>query len=381
MNRLSLASRWSAIHVALLCCLAALPAYSADTLPWPLDVERQLAESRQDLRDAAQNAREAARDAVRHAHGDTLAATEHIEELVADALESAAVSIGHGSVKEIVKNAPFSADIVHETRQTLSDGNRIVRKSQSSFARDSMGRTRQQRGAKTVVIDDVVAGRAYLLHPDSRTAVRLPRLGGDVMRFAELASAASAPMAPPTPPLPSPPAAAPRASPGNTDVEVRPGRVVVQRKSGEPAEDVRVEVIRVEPGTVMAIPTVPTPTIAPTPPLPPLSLRGQPLAIPMTHGRGVTEPLAARDIEGVRAEGARTTYTVPAGAIGNERPIVTTAERLFSPELQVVVLATTNDPRSGETIYRLTNIKRGEPPAELFRIPPDVRMRGESRGR
>lgn len=326
----------------------------AETPEWRAQVERQVADwpSAQAAREAAQDARDAARDAAQRARDEALAATEHLDELIADALESATASIGQDSVKEIVKNAPFSADVVYETRQILSDGNRIVRRSQSSFARDSMGRTRQQRGVRSVVIDDVVAGRTYLLHPGSKTAVRLPRLAGNPMRIA-----------------------------GTADVEVRPGRVVVQRKAGTTGEDVRVEVIRVEPGTALALAAPPAPPTAPTPPLPPLSLHGQPLSIPLPHGRGLTESIGTREIEGVRADGTRTTYTVPAGAIGNERPIVTTAERWFSPELQVVVLATTSDPRSGEAIYRLTNIKRSEPAAELFRIPSDVRMRGEDRQR
>ncbi len=70
-----------------------------------------------------------------------------------------------------------------------------------------------------------------------------------------------------------------------------------------------------------------------------------------------------------QAQGTQTTYTIPAGEIGNEKPIIVSSERWFSPELHVVVYAKTSDPRAGETTYRLTNIKRGEPPAELFRAP------------
>ena len=38
-----------------------------------------------------------------------------------------------------------------------------------------------------------------------------------------------------------------------------------------------------------------------------------------------------------------------------------------------------SDPRSGVTTYRLTNLKRGEPPADLFKVPSDYRV-GERRG-
>jgi len=78
-------------------------------------------------------------------------------------------------------------------------------------------------------------------------------------------------------------------------------------------------------------------------------------------------------IEGVRAEGTRTTTTLPAGAIGNVRPIQIVTERWYSPELHVVVFSRRADPRFGETIYRLTNITRMEPDASLFQVPADYR--------
>lgn len=84
-----------------------------------------------------------------------------------------------------------------------------------------------------------------------------------------------------------------------------------------------------------------------------------------------TESLGTRDIEGVKAEGTRTTITIPAGAIGNVAPIEMVSERWYSPELQTVVLSRRSDPRFGETTYRLENIVRTEPPPELFQIPPD----------
>ncbi|MBM3820352.1 MAG: hypothetical protein FJW14_15230 [Acidimicrobiia bacterium] len=46
-----------------------------------------------------------------------------------------------------------------------------------------------------------------------------------------------------------------------------------------------------------------------------------------------------------------------------------------SPELQVVVMTRRSDPRFGETVYRLTEIVRAEPPAELFQVPADFTVR------
>src|SRR5579863_8642300 len=43
-----------------------------------------------------------------------------------------------------VKGAPYAAEAVTETNQTLADGNRITRKSAASVYRDSAGRTRRE---------------------------------------------------------------------------------------------------------------------------------------------------------------------------------------------------------------------------------------------
>lgn len=84
-----------------------------------------------------------------------------------------------------------------------------------------------------------------------------------------------------------------------------------------------------------------------------------------------TEDLGKQTIEGVVCEGKRTTMTIPAGEIGNERPIETISEHWYSPELQVTVMTKTSDPRFGETSYRLQNIIRNEPSPSLFQIPSD----------
>ena len=83
------------------------------------------------------------------------------------------------------------------------------------------------------------------------------------------------------------------------------------------------------------------------------------------------ESLGKQAIEGVEAEGTRNTLEIPAGEIGNERPIEIVFERWYSPELQVVVMTKHSDPRFGETTYRLTNINRSEPAGELFQVPAD----------
>ena len=86
------------------------------------------------------------------------------------------------------------------------------------------------------------------------------------------------------------------------------------------------------------------------------------------------ETLGRQLIEGIAAEGTRTTITIEAGEIGNERPIEIVSERWYSPELQTVVLSRHSDPRTGENVYRLTKIDRREPDPALFRVPQDYKV-------
>ena len=64
------------------------------------------------------------------------------------------------------------------------------------------------------------------------------------------------------------------------------------------------------------------------------------------------------------------TRTIPAGEIGNSNAIEITSEVWTSPDLQVTVMSKHNDPRFGETVYRLTNMNRVEPDHSLFEVPP-----------
>lgn len=87
-----------------------------------------------------------------------------------------------------------------------------------------------------------------------------------------------------------------------------------------------------------------------------------------------TESLGKKIIDNVEAEGTRTTFTIPAGRIGNDQPLDIIAERWYSNELQVIVMSKHSDPRFGETVYRLTNINRTEVRRLIFTMPNDYRI-------
>jgi len=104
-------------------------------------------------------------------------------------------------------------------------------------------------------------------------------------------------------------------------------------------------------------------------------------AIAGRRGRGAaarqnikTESLGRQTIEGVPADGTRTTMTIAAGQWGNEQPIQIVTERWYSPDLQTVVLSKHTDPRTGETVSKLANVSRAEPPTSLFEPPADYKV-------
>jgi hypothetical protein len=231
---------------------------------------------------------------------------------------------------ETVKGAPYAAEAVTETTQTLSDGNRITRKSTASVFRDSEGRTRREEslGAigpwasagdppRHIFINDPVAGTSYILDPQNHTASKL-------MTKVMMAGA---------------PAAGARVFAFRHELPHPPG--VAEGKTIEAGVS----------GTFEA-------------------------AIPKGAGPDVkTESLGKQSIEGVQAEGTRSTITIAAGAIGNERAIESVSERWYSTELHTVVMTKRSDPRFGDTVYRLINIRRGEQPPTLFEVPSDYTIK------
>lgn len=288
--------------------------------------------------------------------------------------------------RSVVKGAPYAATAVNETRQVLNDGNRIERSSSIKFYRDSQGRTRQEQGG-AVFINDVVAGKGYVLNVQNRSAREL-----------RISHRGQVPPVPPVPAVPpvgaSPPPQPPKPHSQMSPEEARSwgeemrrwAREFTERMRGERDERIsernaerdgrtertiiitdgaaarsqvvtnHVEVIRREDGHA-AFPSMHSSAMMPPP------------------GQGTTTSLGSREFDGVRADGKKTTWTIPAGRIGNKLPIEIVSERWHSPELNVVVLTRHADPRSGERIYRLENIKRDEPNAELFKVPADFALK------
>jgi len=87
-----------------------------------------------------------------------------------------------------------------------------------------------------------------------------------------------------------------------------------------------------------------------------------------------TEDLGSQSMEGVTAHGTRTSHVIPAGKIGNEKPITVTTESWYSAELGMEVLRVHKDPWAGEVTTKITDVRRGEPDASLFIPPADYKV-------
>jgi hypothetical protein len=241
---------------------------------------------------------------------------------------------------DAVKGAPYSAEAVTQTTQTLADGSHIVNSTSSMIYRDSEGRERREESiaklgimsaegppVKAVFISDPVAKVSYSLDAASHTAHKIAGLPGNTATVAS----------------------------------VKPGTTVSINRgfSSSTGAAVGGPVVILEARTI--------------------------------GGNDETEEkiekLGTQAMEGVQTEGTRTTRTIPAGLIGNERDINIVSERWYSQELHVLVLSKHSDPRLGETVYKLTNINRAEPLHSMFEVPtdysisepPEMRMRAPQR--
>jgi hypothetical protein len=91
----------------------------------------------------------------------------------------------------------------------------------------------------------------------------------------------------------------------------------------------------------------------------------------LTQNPPDVQQLGTKVVEGVQADGTRSTLTIPAGQIGNDNPIQIVDEVWRSPDLQVIVHSEHSDPRMGTTVYSLQNISRSDPSPALFQVPAD----------
>jgi hypothetical protein len=235
-----------------------------------------------------------------------------------------------GAAGDGVTGAPYTANVVNEQNKVLLDGNRIHHETHGKMFRDSQGRTRTEielgifTGAHdwvSVFIVDPVQHVTINMNPQNKTATII-HMGQGV-----------------------PPSQ--RAADIHTDKATpalaRPGLQAAVGQTGLAGGGTRVE--------------------------------GPPKGTDMLRLAGLQEEnLGSQVIDGLNVTGTRRTRTIPAGQMGNEKPMTQTFETWVSSDLHVVLLNKTDTPESGEYTTRLVNIQLGDPDPALFQIPADYKV-------
>lgn len=288
-----------------------------------------------------------------------------------------------------VKNAPYSAEVISEAQQKLADGNLISNKTSTYSYRDSQGRTREEIRDKKGEVREIIiqdqADRRVILNPKTKTATvimtrfhfagkdgeKLPlnivteniSKGKDGKDMIELKLVAGDDKS------------------GERHVIVRrmeksvDGKVVESKTStNEQSKTVTVDVRGPEIARHVEV-----------------NVNGAMQGAMLDPGfarmfgdakwaaKRQTKVLGSKEFDGIKAEGKLVSYEIPAGEIGNTNPIIVSDESWTSPELQITVYSKHSDPRTGDRIYRLNNLKRDEVAATLFSIPSDYKVRDLSK--
>ncbi len=81
------------------------------------------------------------------------------------------------------------------------------------------------------------------------------------------------------------------------------------------------------------------------------------------------ENLGTNVVNDLNVVGTRETLSISAGAVGNSQLLVATREFWYSPDLQVNLSVTRNDPRIGTQVLQLVDLSRSEPDPAIFQVP------------
>ena len=264
-----------------------------------------------------------------------------------------------GAVKGMtVVGAPYSGEEVNETSQTLADGTRIHRETKTTVYRDSQGRTRRE-APDNITITDPAASVTYFLDPKTMTGQKLTMVGGSYtfMRSGSFGGT----IAPPGPSTftvtSSGDGPARMILNGEPLDEKAVAEAMAKAKSSGSTQTITIE--RREVTTAAGSGGGSGSGVG--------GAAGGVVRIALKKAEG--ESLGKRTMEGVNAEGTRYVSTIEVGAIGNDRPIQISSESWYSPDLQMVIMSKHSDPRTGDESFRVTNISRGEPAADLFQLP------------
>jgi hypothetical protein len=273
---------------------------------------------------------------------------------------------------------PIYAEFVTEHHQNFTDGNRISHSTSSSIYRDALGRIRRDSqlsvpglpagfsAATFITIVDHQLGYSYVLDPQEMVAHRYELNGagpsymarlqawgkGDALLSAAQQKAAESGTSPAAPAATESrwrlhPFAAHRSRGPSDAAAASQSFAANQLGSGYLSEDT-------------GFGSAPTMRI------------DQPFLAAPNPVR--TENLGEQTLLGFRVIGTRVITTLPAGQIGNDRPIDIVSEQWFSPELELVMRSLHRDPWAGEFTTTVTKVSRGDQPSALFEVPAPYRI-------
>jgi len=295
---------------------------------------------------------------------------------------------------QAVKGQPFSADTVSESVQTLGDGNRIVQSSTGKIYRNSDGKVRREMtggngGANMsffnygpgVSIAEPAGGYRVLLDQKERTARAVTVVPeGEVKVITRAGTGEGTGVGVGVGTMTNTLHVMTNGSEQPlTDEQKKAIETIKAHKEGDPLtpeQQKAMELLKAHSLTLSRTGTA-------------LAATGGAMPRGFATGSGEnwfvggpgdskwetkTEDLGTQNIEGVTCEGTRHITTIPAGAIGNDRPIEIVYERWYSKDLGMVVSSKHSDPRFGEQTYTLKNIVRAEPDPSLFTVPKEFKF-------
>jgi hypothetical protein len=94
-----------------------------------------------------------------------------------------------------------------------------------------------------------------------------------------------------------------------------------------------------------------------------------------SYAQTESKNLGTKMMAGVPAKGERTTWTLPPGARGIERPAVESEEFWIATGLEIIMSARETNSQGSDKVTRVISLDRSEPDPALFQVPQDYTTR------
>ena len=243
---------------------------------------------------------------------------DRIDKLKAELQAKAFIVSSERLSEATITGAPYLAEETTTTTQTLFDGNRIVNGSTTKVFRDQQGRTRVESSLSNIGSHGTGALSITISDPVSSVSYTIDPDSKTAYKFSRMNS-----------------------------VSIRDAETLLKMKGAMEELAAKVKSISIASSAGSAGPARST-----------------------RH-----EDLGTSNMAGVPVKGTRSTQVIPAGTMGNDRDINIVDERWYSPDLKMNIMTKHSDPRSGETVFQVTNLTRANPDPSLFQVPADYQIK------